>query len=125
MAEILVTDDEPSDRLMIHTVLEAAGHRLIFAADGTKALERYASDDIDVVITDLVMPNLNGFRLIRELKKQDSKACIVAVTGKSPEHLHLAKEYGALMTLTKPVDADELLEAVEQAARTRKQLTGT
>lgn len=120
MARILVTDDEESERLLIHTALERAGHELFFAPDGEQALERYMQGDIDVVVTDLVMPRLNGFRLIQELKDYDAKVCILAISGNSPEHLDRARNYGALATLVKPLKLGEFLDVVDELVRIRR-----
>ena len=61
------------------------------------------------------MPWLNGLRLIREILRRDAKAAIIAISGVSPEHLPLAEDFGALETLTKPLDRDVLLRTVERA----------
>lgn len=112
MARILLVDDEELDRTLGRAVLEDAGHQLFYAADGEVALRTYETQDIDLVVTDLAMPNLNGLRLITALRELDGQALIIAVTGVSPEQLDRAKELGASLTLRKPYAPQALLDAV-------------
>lgn len=115
MARVLIVDDEEMDRLVGRSTLEDLGHDLLFASDGDAAIRTYGSQSVDVVITDLVMPKLNGLRLIKELLSTDPQARIIAVTGASPEMLPKAEEFGAVFTMHKPIDPTELAEAVEKA----------
>ena len=114
MARIRMVDDEEMDRLLCRTVLEDAGHELLFASDGEAALRAYQNNDIDLVITDLVMPNMDGMQLIEQILAEDWGALIIAVSGGSPEQLKLAESLGANRTMQKPYGASELLEAVTQ-----------
>lgn len=120
MARILIVDDEEMDRLLERSMLEEEGHDLFFAANGKIALRSYGLNRIDLVITDLAMPEINGLRLIRELREVDPDARIIAVTGVSPEQLDLAEDFGAVATFTKPVKREELLEAVEKGLEGRR-----
>lgn len=119
MKTILVVDDEEMDRVLLGSVLEQTKYEVLFAPDGARALEIYKEQHVDAVVTDLIMPRLNGFRLIRELQEHDANVCILAVTGRGREHLDFAKAYGALGTLTKPFDPVQLLKAVEEMVRIR------
>ncbi len=112
MARILLVDDEEMDRTFGRAVLEEAGHQLFYAPNGEVALRSYETKEIDLVVTDLAMPNLNGLRLIEELRELDSAALIIAVTGVSPEQLERAEELGAAITLRKPYAPAALLDAV-------------
>lgn len=112
MARILLVDDEEMDRTFGRTILEDAGHELFYAANGESALRAYENRGIDLVVTDLAMPGLNGLRLIRELRAVDGEALIIAVTGVSPEQLERAEALGAAVTLRKPYAPGTLLEAV-------------
>lgn len=121
MARILLVDDEEMDRTFARAVLEDAGHELFYAANGETALRAYRNQGIDLVVTDLAMPGLNGLRLIRELREIDAQALIVAVTGVSPEQLERAQSLGAAVTLRKPYAPETLLAAVERLLETRVQ----
>ena len=114
MANILIVDDEETDRILERTIVENAGHAAFFANDGETALRVYEENDITVVITDLLMPNIDGLHLIQELRRRYSNALIIAVSGAADE-LDKAQEYGAIAALKKPVPYDKLLEAVQQA----------
>lgn len=119
MKTILVVDDEEMDRILIGRALSHAAYRVLFASDGRKALEVCEESQIDLVITDLVMPNLNGLRLIRRLKNSDPTACILAVSGKGEKNLELAKEAGADEALPKPLEPNALHEAIDELRRVR------
>lgn len=120
MANILVVDDEEMDRLFERTILERAGHALFFAGDGKAALEVYRRVAIDLVVTDLKMPRLNGLQLIRELRDLDADVPVLAVSGASADQLILAEDLGAVQTLFKPLDPAALLQAVEAGLSRRK-----
>ena len=115
MARILVVDDEEMDRLIVRSTLQRAGHELLFAPDGEVGFRIYETQDIDLVITDLAMPHVDGLRLIQNILAIDSTARIIAATGVSPEKLPVAKEMGAVYTMCKPLDPKELALAVDKA----------
>ena len=115
MATILVVDWEEEERVHLWSILEDAGHELLFAADGKTALERWKKGQMDLVITELYVPELNGLRLIKALVEEDPDVAIVAISAISADQLHLAEDYGACRVLYKPVEPAELLEAVTGA----------
>ncbi len=116
MAQILIVDDDEVSRELMGRVLQDAGHEVLYAANGSTALERVHRHLLDVVVTDLAMPSLNGLRLIRALKELHPGLPVIAVSGQNAEQLLLASDYGAVRTLIKPVDRQALLDAVEHAA---------
>ena len=93
---------------------------IVFAEDGAVALEVFKKRRFDVVVTDLIMPNVNGLRLIHEIKRLDRDARIIAITGGSPGSLFVAESYGAVAVLTKPLDRDRLLASVVDALGKKK-----
>ena len=113
MARILVVDDEEMDRVFERAILESAGHELFYAHDGALALEICKEMVVDLVITDLAMPDFNGLRLIKELREAGVTAPIIAVSGWAADQLDLAEDYGANLALVKPLDGGDLLKAVE------------
>ena len=121
MAAILFVDDDEMERIYAKEILEPRGHEVIFADDGEAALDIYRNVDVnvDVVITDLRMPRLNGLRLIRELKEWDPRAQIIATSGVNADQLLLAEDYGARAILLKPWSPRDLLAAIDQAVRAR------
>lgn len=120
MARILVVDWVEEDRVYLWSVLEDAGHDLFFAVDGQTALEVWEKQDIDLVVTELDLPQLNGLRLIKELKRRDRWGLIVAISDVSADQLDLAEDYGASRVLYKPVSPEQLLEAVDQVLAGRR-----
>lgn len=117
MARVLVVDDEESARLSIGSVLDAAGHEVIFAANGEAAMKAFLRKDVDLVVTDLQMPAGDGLELIEALAGFGSEVPIIAVSGKGPELLGTAKMIGARATIPKPADPAALLSAIEEAIK--------
>ncbi|MGD2122807.1 MAG: response regulator [Gemmatimonadota bacterium] len=115
MARILIVDWEEEERVYLWSVLEKAGHELLFAADGQAALEVWRRTEVDLVITELYLPELNGLRLIKELIARDPNGLIVAISEISADQLDLAEDYGACHILYKPVDPRTLLAGVTEA----------
>jgi CheY-like chemotaxis protein len=117
MARILIVDWEEEERVYLWEVLEEAGYELVFAADGQTALDVWKSKDPDLIITELYLPELNGLRLIRELKKRDPHTRILAISEISADLLDLAEDYGACSILYKPVESAALVEAVGESLK--------
>lgn len=124
MANILIVDDEELDRVLISSILETEGHEVTFASQGNVALKVLGEKRIDLVITDLVMPEFNGLRLIKEIREREPKARIIAISGAAPEQLDIAEDYGANKTLFKPVSWDKLMEAVNEVLTDPKYIRG-
>ena len=117
MARILVVDDDEMDRLVERMILEELGHELYFAKDGEDALGIYQERDIDVVVTDLKMPGVDGLSLIRQIRDLHPGAEVIVVSGLSRSKLEQAHDLGARDTLVKPVDHEALIEAVTNAVQ--------
>ncbi len=115
MAKILVVDWEEEERVYLWSILEDAGHELLFATQGQAALEVWARKEVDLVITELYLPELNGLRLIKELMARDPGGLIVAISEVSADQLDLAEDYGACHILKKPVMPETLLAVVDKA----------
>ncbi len=113
MANVLIVDDLETDRFCEAKIIEDAGHTPFFAGDGEAAMTMYKENDIDVVITDLRMPKVDGLSLIRGLIAHDPEAAIIAVSSLA-QHLEKAEECGAIMGLVKPVGPEDLIEAVQE-----------
>ncbi len=118
---ILVVDDERFFQELFREVLQAAGHQVRAVASGAAALEELAREHFDVLLTDVVMPGLDGIALSREARKRDPDLEVVAITGHDDVRLAVqAMKAGCADFLTKPVDRDELVSVCEKAlARVR------
>ena len=115
MAKILVVDDTPSTRQLISGYLQDNGYQVIEAEDGKEALEKAIKNIPDVVITDVVMPEMNGFELCRSLKKnpETQGAKIVVCTSKNQDIDRLwGMRQGADVYLTKPFTKDDIMQAI-------------
>jgi len=118
MARILVIDDEHKLRQMLCRALEAAGHVVVEARDGAEGIRLYRAAPTDLVITDILMPEMDGLGCIRELRKSHPGVRVIAISGGSPkvtmDALGVARAFGACRTLQKPFDLDQLLKAVHE-----------
>ena len=114
VTRILIVDDDESARTMLGAILARAGHETYFATGGAEALREYGVQAIEVVITDLQMPKVDGLELIAVLRDLYTRPAIIAISGTGL--LDFAKSAGADATLSKPVDPAELLKAVARAA---------
>lgn len=117
MSHILVIDDEPAVRTVVGEILSAAGHLVSQAGNGYRALNLLRTDAIDLVITDLVMPDCDGIEMIMTLRHQYPALPVITMSGAltyAPLYLNIARNLGVRHTLTKPFDAGALLLAVDQ-----------
>lgn len=114
MATILIIDDEPSVRTLLRTVLEGEGHTVMDASNGRVGLELYRKQPADLVITDILMPEMSGLDLILELTRVFLNVKVIAISGApgEPNGLNAAKLLGARHTLHKPFGTAQLLSAV-------------
>ena len=118
---ILVVDDERFFQELFRELLQAAGHQVRAAASGADALKLMAEEHFEVLLTDVVMPGIDGIALVREAKKRDPDLEAVAITGHDDVRLAVqAMKAGCADFLTKPVDRVELVQVCERAlARVR------
>ena len=116
--KILIVDDEAAILELMAQILGDAGYHVLTAANGKQAMEMANQDSIDVVITDLVMPEQEGLETILELRKKNRSPQIIAMSGAfGGEFLNAARAMGARATLRKPISAAELLSAVRKVLR--------
>jgi CheY-like chemotaxis protein len=124
MARILVIDDNDDVRTVIAAALVAAGHDVEQAADGGGGIAIQRGRPVDLVITDILMPEKEGIETIRDLKEEFPHLKIIAMSGagerlKGTSHLWAAKELGAHTVLRKPFSSETLLELVHEALASR------
>lgn len=113
---VLVVDDSLSVRRVLARTLERHGWATIQAHDGVEALERIQAGGIDVVVTDIEMPRMDGFELINSLRRGgwQSLPVVVLTSRSSSKHRDKAIELGANAYIVKPFQEQELLEALER-----------
>ena len=113
MARILVIDDDQTHRRIIREILLARGHDLTEAEDGNQGLRLQRQHEFDLIITDIVMPGMEGLEMVRELMRLNPSLRIIAISGHREGFLQAAENFGAMATLQKPFEPDELAGCVE------------
>jgi two-component system response regulator (stage 0 sporulation protein F) len=114
MAAILVIDDEEIIRVLLRSALEAAGYEVTEATNGREGLDLYRKKPMDLIITDILMPELSGLDMLMELTREFLDAKVIAISGAAGERnvLDVAKLLGARQTFPKPFSIPDLLNAV-------------
>jgi len=114
---VLIVDDNADMRSFVKIVLERAGFEAQVAADGERALDLQRAHPVDVLITDIFMPERDGIELIHQFKSAFPQVKIIAMSGggriSQMDYLPLAADIGADLVLRKPFDADALLGILE------------
>lgn len=117
MAKILVIDDNDAMRSVLKVGLEAAGHLVLEAANGTEGLRQIEAGGVEVVVTDLLMPEMDGIEVIFSVRKKYPSLKVIAISGGGqlpPEgYLKIAQRGGARQILMKPFKLEELLQAIK------------
>lgn len=120
-SRILIVDDEPSVRGVVRAILENAQYDIEEVSDGSEVLPRVSSWRPHMVITDLVMPEMEGMGVIRQLRQAHPGLGIIAISGvRGGSYLPVARAMGADATLTKPFDPAVLLQHVEHVLELRQ-----
>ena len=120
MKTIMTVDDSASLRQMVRFVLSGGGYAVIEAADGLDALSKLNGQDLDLFLTDINMPKMDGIELTRKLRAmpQYKFVPIVLLTTEShPEKKQEGKAAGATAWIVKPFNPDQLLAVVKKVVR--------
>ena len=117
MAHILVIDDDPVLRRVITLALEAAGHTVLRCENGKKAIDFLAHQPADLLITDIIMPEMDGVETVRAARQLQPHLPILAISGGGSfdpgDYLGIAKAFGATAVLPKPFRPADLVKTVE------------
>ncbi len=125
---VMLVDDSVSIRKFVGQMLEKAGFRVVTAIDGQDALEQLVERTVDVVVTDLEMPRLNGYALIEDLRRRPTTRevpVIVMTTRAGEKHAGLARRLGVRHYITKPVDEQSFVRIVGSVAAGERVLEGS
>ena len=114
MARILIIDDDAQTRRTIRRVLEGARHEVVEARNGEVAISLYREEPADLVITDMIMPEVDGVATITILRQDYPDVKIIAISGANPAYLQAAGKLGASRVLAKPFGKSELLKVVRE-----------
>lgn len=118
---ILVAEDEALLRKILAGLFEAEGYRVVTAATGREALERFGAEPVDLVVTDIRMPELEGLDLLDQLKRVDPEALVVIMTAfSSVESAVAALRKGAYDYIVKPFELEEVELSVSRALEHRR-----
>ena len=116
MARILVIDDDDDFRSMLCTALEQDGYVVEEARNGDEGSQRQRTEPVDLVITDILMPEREGLETIQALRQEFPELKIIAITGGVGilNFLPLARLFGAIRTLQKPFTLQQLRDVVHE-----------
>ncbi len=118
MRKILVVDDDDLIRELIYEILTPHDFEVVLADNGNKALEILDREKVDLIITDIIMPDKEGIETIMDIRKKLPQAKIIAMSGggqlDANSYLNIAKRLGVKATLTKPFDPAKLLKTIQE-----------
>ena len=127
MAHILVIDDEVQIRDVLRTVLERVGYEVTEAGDGNEGLQIYAEGGIDLVVTDIIMPEKGGIDTIMDLRRDFPGVKVITISGGGMcgdvSYLDMALGVGADRAIGKPFVLDDFLESVEELLSPKESVT--
>ena len=129
MKSVLIIEDEAAIRRVLTRVLERAGFMVRTAENGDDALQQLRAAEVDIVITDIIMPKMHGIDAIKWIVKEFSRVRIIAISGggnfgitdykpdaiTTSAYLAAARKAGAHALLTKPFQTAEVLHAINLA----------
>lgn len=127
MARILVIDDDEQVLDMLYESLTREGFDVLKASNGEQGLRIYRQEPVDLIITDILMPEKEGIETIIELRQDFPDVKIIAMSGGgrigTKDYLHLAKIFGVQRTFTKPVAREQLLDAIKELLKEKPNRT--
>lgn len=117
-SKILFVEDENDLTLIVADTLREQGYEIITAADGVTGLEKFKSEDADIVVADVMMPKMDGFSMAKEIRKLSPTVPLLFLTAKSTiEDVEEGFEIGANDYLKKPFELRELIVRIKALLR--------
>jgi len=117
MAKILVVDDDAMVRRTIRASLQRVGHDVVEAGDGLEAIGVLKKAEVDLVVSDIIMPEVDGIGLLLNLRKQFPRLRVIVISGggraQNVDFLRMAQTLGANHVLAKPFTPEQLQKAVQ------------
>lgn len=117
MSRILMVDDSPTEIVVAKKALESKGHSVITASNGAEGVAMAKSEKPDLILMDIVMPDMNGFKATREISKNPETSSIPVIIMSSKDQvtdMEWAKRQGATAYLVKPASDEDLLAKVDE-----------
>lgn len=121
MFRILVVDDDKNTRLLLKAVLESEKYIVVCAKDGVEAMKALESEHIDLVVLDIMMPNMDGYEFTKTLRETDNNLPVLMISAKQlPADKQLGFLVGTDDYMTKPIDEMEMLLRIKALLRRAK-----
>ena len=121
MLNILVVDDDQNIRMFLEAVLENAGYSVLTAENGVRALEVMDREHVDLVVLDIMMPEMDGYEFTKTIRDSDNNLPILMVSAKQlPQDKHKGFIVGTDDYITKPIDDEEMLYRIKALLRRAK-----
>ena len=117
MKKILIVEDEPDIVETIRFTLEALGYKCLVAYDGMEAMQKVKSENPDLIILDIMLPKMHGYKVCRLLKfdKRHKEVPVIMLTARAQEEdKRIGKETGADEYMTKPFEMEDLIKLIEK-----------
>lgn len=118
MSTILVLDDEKSVQALFSQFLQGEGYNVLCAANGREGLEMLRKSKVDLVITDIMMPEMDGLEVVRKIRDGNASLPVIAISGgmrnAAVNFVSVAREFGANAIFEKPVSLGDLLTSVKE-----------
>ena len=124
MSTILIIDDDAQLNLMLKSALELKGYTVDTASNGKKAKSLYQKNTYDVIITDIIMPEGDGFEVVLDLRRMGMSDRTIAVSGggrtAADDYLVTAQHFDVAATFNKPIDLQALRDKVDEIIKRKK-----
>jgi DNA-binding NtrC family response regulator len=118
MAHILVIEDDQQMREMLRQMLQRAGHTTVGAGDGQEGMQIVREQIIDLIITDIIMPDQEGLETITQVRREHPNIPVIAISGggrvEPDNYLRSAKLLGAAYAFAKPLNREEIISVVTE-----------
>jgi CheY-like chemotaxis protein len=120
MSRILIVDDHEPVCISLQAMIKGMGHETVYATTGKQALLMHRQDPVDVLVTDIFMPDMDGYELIQKFHRDYPEVKVIAMSGGIPRapggpYLEVAGKFGAQWLLHKPFSATRLIEIITEA----------
>lgn len=115
MPKVLIVDDDAAIRQLLRAICRQAGYEFDLAVDGAEALEKVNAESYDVMLLDLMMPRVNGFQVIEELKHRQQKPRVIVITAQGATQTGVLDPGVVESVLHKPFDLQALQKVLKAA----------
>lgn len=120
MSRILLVDDHEPVIISLQTMIEGMGHETLTATTGRQALALHQRSPVDVLVTDIFMPDMDGYELIQKFRRDYPAVKVIAISGGIPRapsgpYLEVASKMGARWVLRKPFSPAQFIDLIDEA----------